>query len=170
MPEEAMAQWLDRLGLAQYASVFADNAVDFEVLPELTEADLEGLGMLLGHRKKLLKAITALSSDASPPPDASVEPARAPEPERANASGAAERRQVTVMFCDLVGSTELSGRLDPEDLREVMRSYQDTVAGAVTRYEGYVAKFLGDGVLAYFGWPQAHDDDAVRAAYLGTGV
>ncbi|MHC4910587.1 MAG: adenylate/guanylate cyclase domain-containing protein, partial [Planctomycetota bacterium] len=96
-----------------------------------------------------------------------MEPAWAPEPERTSAPGGAERRQVTVMFCDLVGSTELSGRLDPEDLREVMRSYQDTVAGAVTRYEGYVAKFLGDGVLAYFGWPQAHEDQAERAVRTG---
>jgi class 3 adenylate cyclase/predicted ATPase len=167
MPEDAIAQWLDQLGLIQYASVFADNAVDFEVLPELTEADLESLGMLLGHRKKLLKAIAGLSIDTDTPANAPGERPRVPKAERPGASAGAERRQVTVMFCDLVGSTELSGRLDPEDLREVMRHYQDAVAGAVTRYEGYVAKFLGDGVLAYFGWPQAHEDQAERAVRAG---
>jgi class 3 adenylate cyclase len=167
MTANTATHWLDGLGLGQYASVFTENAIDLEVLPELTEADLESLGVLLGHRKKILKAIAGLSIGAD---------GATARPEVSRTSGTqeppptvseAERRQLTVMFCDLVGSTALSQRLDPEDLREVMRRYQDAVTGAVTRYEGYVAKFLGDGVLAYFGWPQAHEDQAERAVRAG---
>jgi class 3 adenylate cyclase/predicted ATPase len=167
MTANTVTHWLDGLGLGQYASVFTENAIDLEILPELTEADLESLGVLLGHRKKILKAIAGLSTGASGAtgrPEVSQTPgAQEPSPTVSEA----ERRQLTVMFCDLVGSTQLSRRLDPEDLREVMRRYQDAVAGAVTRYEGYVAKFLGDGVLAYFGWPQAHEDQAERAVRTG---
>ncbi len=155
-------QWLEELGLSKYAELFTENDIDWEVLPDLEEGDLEKLGLSLGHRKKLLKAIAALPEDAGTV-DRWAEPAAASPPVHAEA----ERRQLTVMFCDLVGSTELSRRLDPEDLREVMRRYQDAVAGAVTRYEGYVAKFLGDGVLAYFGWPRAHEDQAQRAVRAG---
>lgn len=154
-------QWLEDLDLSRYAEAFQTNAVDMELLSDLDEADLEKLGVAaLGHRKKLLRAIEALrapplsdearSSDVTVPPHAD-----------------AERRQLTLMFCDLVGSTALSQQLDPEDLREVMRCYQDAVAGAVTRYQGHVAKFLGDGVLAYFGWPQAYEDQAERAIRAG---
>jgi class 3 adenylate cyclase/predicted ATPase len=167
MTADSVTHWLDDLGLGQYASVFTENAIDLEVLPELTEADLESLGVLLGHRKKILKAIAGL---AAGPDGATVPPEALPTAGPQGPSPAvseAERRQLTVMFCDLVGSTQLSRRLDPEDLREVMRSYQDAVAGAVTRYGGYVAKFLGDGVLAYFGWPQAHEDQAERAVRTG---
>ncbi len=132
-------QWLAELGLGQYAQVFAENEIDLEVLPELTDEDLRELALPMGPRKKILKAIAALDAEPSIAGDRteSVQPAQAAD---------AERRQLTVMFCDLVGSTELSARLDPEDLREVMRRYQDTVAGVVARFEGHVAKFLGDGV------------------------
>jgi class 3 adenylate cyclase/predicted ATPase len=155
-------QWLEGLGLSKYSGLFAENDIDWEILPDLEERDLEKLGLSLGHRKKLLKAISALSEDAGTL-DHLAKPTAASPPVHAEA----ERRQLTVMFCDLVGSTELSRRLDPEDLREVMRRYQDAVAGAITRYEGYVAKFLGDGVLAYFGWPQAYEDQAERAVRTG---
>ncbi len=155
-------QWLERLSLSKYSELFAENEVDLEVLPDLTEQDLKDLAIPLGHRKKLLKAIAALSEDADKVGHA-AEPTEASPPVYAEA----ERRQLTVMFCDLVGSTALSQRLDPEDLREVMRRYQDSVAGAVTRYGGHVAKYLGDGVLAYFGWPQAYEDQADRAVRTG---
>jgi class 3 adenylate cyclase/predicted ATPase len=153
-----IGQWLKELGLSKYAGLFANNELDFDVLSDLSEADFKDLGIPLGDRKRLLKAIASLSDRLA---EFSTPEAR-PAP-----SAEAERRQLTVMFCDLVGSTELSRRLDPEDLREVMRRYQDAAAGAVTRYEGYVAKFLGDGVLAYFGWPQAHEDQAERAVRAG---
>ena len=167
MTANAITHWLDGLGLSQYASVFTENAIDLEVLPELTEADLEILGVLLGHRKKILKAIADLSIEAGEAAARLEETETARAQELSPTLSEAERRQLTVMFCDLVGSTELSRRLDPEDLREVMRRYQDAVAGAITRYEGYVAKFLGDGVLAYFGWPQAHEDQAEQAVRAG---
>ena len=148
--------WLRDLGLDRYETTFRDNEIDWEVLPELSEADLEKLGLPLGPRKKLLKAIAALSAERS-----SASPAAGAE---------AERRQLTVLFCDLVGSTELSGRLDPEDLSEVMRAYQGCCAEVIGRFSGYVAKYLGDGVLAYFGYPQAHEDDAERAVRAGLGL
>ncbi|MCZ6811750.1 MAG: hypothetical protein O7D97_07060 [Planctomycetota bacterium] len=133
------------------------------MLSELSDDDLSQLGLSLGHRRKFLKAVAELTAGAQREAPTDVAEASPASPKRAEA----ERRQLTVMFCDLVGSTELSRRLDPEDLREVMRRYQDAVAGAVTGYEGYVAKFLGDGVLAYFGWPQAHEDQVERAVRAG---
>jgi class 3 adenylate cyclase len=152
--------WLRELGLERYEPAFRENEIDWEVLPELTEADLEKLGLLLGPRKKLLKATAelsgkpiALSPEAAPPP-------RPLRPE-------AERRQLTVLFCDLVDSTALSARLDPEQMREVIRAYQIGVGEVVRRWEGHIAKYMGDGVLAYFGWPQAHEDDAERAVRAG---
>jgi class 3 adenylate cyclase len=153
-----IGKWLEGLGLAKYAGLFAENEIDLDILADLTESDFKDLSIPLGDRKRLLRAIASLSDGSG---ESSV-PAPRPAP-----AVEAERRQLTVMFCDLVGSTELSRRLDPEDLREVMRRYQDAAAGAVTRYEGYVAKFLGDGVLAYFGWPQAHEDQAERAVRAG---
>jgi class 3 adenylate cyclase len=140
--------WLRSLGLEQYETLFRENDIDVEVLGELTDGDLEKIGVSLGHRKRLLKAVAAVSSTAltPPTPTMSIPPA----------ADAAERRQLTVMFCDLVGSTSLSARLDPEDMREVIRAYQDACSGAVARYDGFVAKFMGDGVLAYFGFPRAH--------------
>ena len=151
--------WLDEIGLAQYANAFAENAIDFEILPDVTEADLEKLGVALGHRKRILRAIAALSG--ARPADAA--PATAP----ALPQSEAERRQLTVLFCDLVGSTALAVKLDPEDMREVIRAFQDSCAAVVTQMGGHVARFMGDGLLVYFGYPQAHEDDAERAVRAG---
>ena len=159
--------WLRSLGLGKYEAVFRENEIDETVLPSLTAEDLKELGVAaLGHRRKLLDAIAALRTDAS---------GKAPSADVATASSApsvspedrAERRQVTVMFSDLVGSTALSARMDPEDLREVISAYQKCVAETVRRFGGFVAKYMGDGVLIYFGYPQAHEDDAERAVRAG---
>ena len=145
-----IAAWLHGLGLQQYEQAFRDNAIDDSVLPELTAEDLKDLGVsLVGHRRKLLAAIAALRSESGPEP-------------RAEARGVAdtsiaERRHLTVMFCDLVGSTALSARLDPEDLRGVITAYHRCCTELVERNGGFVAKYMGDGVLAYFGYPQAHE-------------
>ena len=147
--------WLRSLGLEQYETLFRENDIDVEVLLELTDGDLEKIGVSLGHRKRLLKAVAATAGPVISPP--------APDTPVPLAADAAERRQLTVMFCDLVGSTSLSARLDPEDMRDVIRAYQDACSGAVARYDGFVAKFMGDGVLAYFGFPRAHEEDAERA-------
>src|SRR4051794_15537394 len=158
--------WLRGLGLAQYEPAFRDSDVDAEVLPELAEADLEKIGVAsLGHRKRLLKAITALRADTVPPAVAAKEPVE--EQDGGRRAVGAERRQVTVLFCDLVRSTALSVRLDPEDLRALLGAYHARVAVAVEREGGFVAKYMGDGVLAYFGWPGAHEDDAERAIHSG---
>jgi class 3 adenylate cyclase len=151
-------EWLDGLGLAKYAEAFAENEIDFEVLGHLGENDLKELGLPLGPRKKLLAAIAELGV---------AEPEPLPVDTRARE---AERRQLTVMFCDLVGSTNLSERLDPEDLRKVLRAYQEACAEAVARFDGHVAKYIGDGLLVYFGYPQAHEDDARRAVSAGLGI
>jgi class 3 adenylate cyclase len=141
--------WLRGLGLERYAAAFRDNEIDWEALPKLTADDLKDLGVVLGsHRHKLLEASAALRGKT----DAAAG--------QASAGSAAERRQLTVMFCDLVGSTELSARLDPEDLREVIAAYHRAVADAVRGFDGFVAKYMGDGVLVYFGYPVAHEDDA----------
>src|SRR5512140_1823375 len=140
--------WLANLGLGQYDGVFRENEIEADLLPELTDADLEKLGLPLGPRKRILKAIASLRGADNAPATAGLE-RLAPE-------DAAERRQLTVMFCDLVGSTALSARLDPEDMRQVIRAYQDACSGAIARYDGFVAKFMGAGVLAYFGFPRAH--------------
>jgi class 3 adenylate cyclase/predicted ATPase len=153
--------WLGRLGLGQYAQRFADHEIDVSVLPHLTDQDLKDIGIPLGHRRKILVAISELTAaeQAAPAPSAAV---ILPKP-----ANVAERRQVTVMFADLVGSTELSARMDPEDLRDIISTYQKCVTGTVRRFGGFVAKYMGDGVLIYFGYPEAHEDDpdrAVRAA------
>ena len=158
--------WLRSLGLGKYEAAFRDNEIDESVLPNLTAEDLKELGVAaLGHRRKLLDAIAALRSDTTAP---------APTADPTTTSGApsvspedrAERRQVTVMFSDLVGSTALSARMDPEDLREVISAYQKGVAETVQRFGGFVAKYMGDGVLVYFGYPQAHEDDPETAAVV----
>ena len=167
-----LTNWLRGLGLEQYASAFHDNAIDAEVVRDLTADDLKDLGVnLVGHRRKLLAAIAALRSDPLSPgtPIASSEPVRSAQQAGVGA-GDAERRQLSVMFCDLVGSTELSLRLDPEDLREVISAYQRCVGETIGRFEGFVAKYMGDGVLVYFGYPHAHEDDAERAVRAGLGV
>jgi class 3 adenylate cyclase len=156
-----VADWLSGLGLGQYAPAFAANDIDDQVLPELTADDLIGLGVTsIGHRRRLLAAIAALRSEA-PRPVAETAPA---------VSSEAERRQLTVMFCDLVGSTRLSARYDPEDLRELIGAYHHCVAEMVGRYAGFVAKYMGDGVMVYFGYPEAHEDDPERAVRAGLTV
>jgi class 3 adenylate cyclase/predicted ATPase len=153
--------WLRSLGLERYEAVFRDNEIDADVLHDLTDNHLREMGVALGARLKLLKAIAALSPRAEP---ASRTSAVAPA---SLAVDAAERRQVTVMFSDLVGSTSLSVRMDPEDLREVISAYQKCVAETVHRFDGFVARYIGDGILVYFGYPQAHEDDAERAVRAG---
>jgi class 3 adenylate cyclase len=162
MPIE-ITDWLRNLGLEQYGPAFRDNAIDHRTLPKLTAEDLKDLGVtLVGHRRQLLDAIAALNAEIpttvpAPPRDATISPD-------------AERRQLTVMFCDLVGSTALSRRFDPEDLREVISAYQRAVTEVVTGLDGFVAKYMGDGVLVYFGYPRAHEDDAERAVRTGLHV
>jgi class 3 adenylate cyclase len=155
--------WLRSLGLGQYEAAFRDNEIDGEVLPKLTAEDLKDLGVaVVGHRRKIMSAIEALIAPSGAPAEAAKAPS--PTPFLAGAHpDVAERRQLTVMFCDLVGSTALSARLDPEDMREVIRAYQDACSGAIARYDGFIAKYMGDGVLAYFGYPEAHEHDAERA-------
>ena len=156
-----VADWLRRLGLGRYAAAFRDNEIDWEALPRLTAEDLSDLGVVLGgHRRRLLDAIAALA-------EGEASPATSPVPA---AASEAERRQLTVMFCDLVGSTPLSTRFDPEDLREIVGAYHRCVTDTVGRFGGFVAKYMGDGVLIYFGYPEAHEDDAERAIRSGLAV
>ena len=155
---QQVAEWLEKLGLGQYAQRFAENDISFSVLPDLTDQHLKEIGVLLGHRLQLLRAVAELTSGEKGVPKPAVASAGSDAPQ-----DTAERRQVTVMFSDLVGSTALSARMDPEDLREVIAAYQKAVAATVQRFGGFVAKYLGDGVLVYFGYPQAHEDDAERA-------
>jgi class 3 adenylate cyclase/predicted ATPase len=154
-----VAEWLRRLGLERYSVGFHDNEIDWEALPKLTAEDLKDLGVVLGtHRRKLLEAIPALQGDIGSIPKTMA------------TAATAERRQLTVMFCDLVGSTALSARLDPEDLREVIGAYHAAIAEVISRFDGFVAKYMGDVVLAYFGYPQAHEDDAERAVRAGLAL
>jgi hypothetical protein len=150
-----VASWLQQLGLSQYEPAFRDNEVDGDVLPDLTADDLIGLGVtLIGHRRKLLSAIAALAAEApsttpaevvAPIPEPVPVTTPTPVPPSASAPAQAERRQLTVMFCDLVGSTALSTGMDPEDLRDVIASYQSRCSAAIRRYDGFVAKYMGDG-------------------------
>jgi class 3 adenylate cyclase/predicted ATPase len=160
---QPIAEWLERLGLGQYAQRFAENSIDFSVLKHLTDQDLKDLGVLLGHRRKMQAAIAELPSATPVLPPTAAAPITRPE-------DAAERRQVTVMFCDLVDSTALSASIDPEDLREIIAAYQKCVAESVSRVDGFLAKYMGDGVLVYFGYPQAHEHDAERAVRLGLDI
>ncbi len=146
----ALSDWLDAHGLGALHAVLEAQQIDVDVLPDLTDDDLKGLGIALGQRRRLLRAI---AGTVAQPPPTDVQPA----------VDAAERRQLSVLFVDLVGSTALSTRRDPEEMRQIVRRYQNAVAGEVARFDGYVAKFMGDGVLAYFGWPKAHEDEAERA-------
>jgi class 3 adenylate cyclase/tetratricopeptide (TPR) repeat protein len=161
---QRIADWLERLGLGQYTQHFAENEIDVTVLRHLTDQDLREIGVSLGYRRKILAAIR---EDAGSPTPVTSEPVSHLEP---TSQASAERRQITVMFSDLVGSTALSARMDPEDLREVISAYQKCVAEAVRRFGGFVAKYLGDGVLVYFGYPEAHEDDAERAVRAGLEV
>ncbi len=173
-----IAEWLRKLGLEQYEPAFRANEIDARVLPSLTAEDLKDLGVnLVGHRRRLLDAIAALGSPLPNPPPQAGEGRVGAERERVGEGPAqgmvgadAERRQLTVMFCDLVGSTALSTRFDPEDLRDLIGTYHRAVAETVGRFDGFVAKYMGDGVLIYFGYPQAHEDDAERAVRAGLAV
>jgi class 3 adenylate cyclase len=162
---QQIADWLKKLGMSEYAERFAESDIDIDVLSELTDHDFDRLGVSLGHRRKMLRAIRELS--ASPIAASTERQASAPTVPDPAPRDTAERRQVTVMFSDLVGSTALSARMDPEDVREVISSYQKCVAATVQRFGGFVAKYMGDGVLVYFGYPQAHEDDAERAVRAG---
>ena len=154
-----IAEWLNRLGMAEYAARFAEERIEIDVLPELTDQDLERLRIPLGHRRRMLRAIRELTATPQATPAAS-QPAQ----------DHAERRQLTVMFCDLVGSTALSARLDPEDLRSIISAYHRCCSELVARNGGFVAKYMGDGVLAYFGYPQANEHDAERAVQAGLAL
>jgi len=149
--------WLNQLGLDKYLEVFEELEVDMEVMADLTEADLEKINIPLGPRKKLVKAIAALSASAE-------------SSTRNDTESGPERRQLTVMFCDLVGSTSLSERLDPEDLSEILNTYRRTCEKVINRYSGTTARYMGDGLLVYFGYPYAHEDDAERAVRAGLEI
>ena len=160
---DEVRQLLKSLGLVQYTDAFHENAIDRDLLAELTDDDLRTIGVsALGHRKRILRAILEMEDGLAGASSASLE--------RRDPTGDAERRQLTVMFCDLVGSTELAQRLDPEELRDINRAYQDAVTAAIERFGGYVARYMGDGVLAYFGYPEAHEDDAERAVRSALSV
>jgi class 3 adenylate cyclase/predicted ATPase len=160
-----ITDWLEKLGLGQYAQRFVENEITLSILPDLTDADLKELGVFaLGHRRLLLRAIAALDNVEKRTPTHTTAATAPVTPQQRDS---AERRQVTVMFSDLVGSTALSARMDPEDLREVISAYQNCIAETVQRFGGFVAKYMGDGVLVYFGYPQAHEDDAERAVRAG---
>ena len=156
-----IAEWLASIGLGEYAERFRENAIDLSVVRDLTEQDLKDLGVLLGHRRKMLRAIVELQGEVPRTPQVGAKPASADH---------AGRRQLTVMFCDLVGSSALSARLDLEDLRAVMGTYHRCIAEVVARNEGVIARYMGDGVLAYFGYPQAHEDDAEQATRAGLAL
>jgi class 3 adenylate cyclase len=156
---QEIGDWLEKLGMSEYAQRFAENGIGVAALHHLTDQDLKDMGVLLGHRRIMLAAIAELEGAVQSPPQPALTESKPQD--------TAERRQVTVMFSDLVGSTALSARMDPEDLREVISSYQKCVAGTVERFGGFVAKYMGDGVLVYFGYPQAHEDDADRAVRAG---
>ena len=150
---QQIAAWLDSIGLGEYAQRFIENDIDVSFLHHLTDQELNEVGISLGHRRMMLAAIAELASalvTSQPKPRAE-----------------AERRQLTVMFCDLVGSTALSARLDPEDMREIISAYHRCCAAQITKSGGFVARYMGDGILAYFGYPQAHEEDTERAVRLG---
>ena len=159
---QEVADWLGKLGMSEYADRFAENKIDVSVLRHLTDQDLKDIGVPLGHRRKMLAAIAEDIDSIQVPPQPALKPSKPQD--------TAERRQVTVMFSDLVGSTALSARMDPEDLREIISAYQKCVAETVQRFGGFVAKYMGDGVLVYFGYPQAHEDDAERAIRAGLAI
>jgi class 3 adenylate cyclase/tetratricopeptide (TPR) repeat protein len=158
---QQIADWLRKLGMSEYAERFAENDIEIDILPELTDHDLERLGLSLGHRRRILRAIRELGGRAPAAPQTAVSAAT---------HDSAERRQLTVMFCDLVGSTALSVKLDPEDLRGIIAGYHRCCTELVERNGGFVARYMGDGVLAYFGYPQAHEHDAERAVRAGLAL
>src|SRR5277367_1504622 len=165
---QQIADWLEKLGLGQYAPRFAENDINFAILSDLTDQDLKELGVSsLGHRRQLLRAIAELNSVENGAPNLAPTTAASVTPQPHDG---AERRQLTVMFVDLVGSTALSARLDPEDMREIVGAYHRSCAEQIAKAGGFVAKYMGDGVLAYFGYPQAHEHDAERAVLAGLAL
>ena len=160
-------EWLEDIGLGRYAELFIEHRIDFDVLADLTEPDLAQLGVSLGDRKRLMRAITRLTGGTGPPADVSAQPAAGSS---AGAGREAERRQLTVMFCDMVGSTALSARMDPEDLHELIRRYQGACAEVIGRFDGHIGHYVGDGILVYFGFPRAHEDDPRRAVQAGLEI
>ena len=172
---QQIADWLESLGMLEYAAAFVENRIDFAVLPELTDQDLKDLGVVLGDRRKILRAIAALGGAVvrarivPPPPDSTGAPT--PDPTAAvNAKAAGERRYLTVMFCDLVGSTSIAAQLDAEEWRDLVGSYLDAASAAVTGMGGHIAKKLGDGILALFGYPTAHENDGERASRAALAI
>jgi class 3 adenylate cyclase len=158
-----VGDWLRGLGLGQYEAAFRESEIEADVLAELTDQHLKDLGVSLGNRLRILRAIRDLSVAAPAPDEVAARPAQEP-------LDSAERRQLTVMFCDLVGSTALSARLDPEDMRAIIATYHKCCASLIERGGGFVAKYMGDGVLAYFGYPQSHEHDAERAVRAGLAI
>jgi class 3 adenylate cyclase/tetratricopeptide (TPR) repeat protein len=172
-----VSDWLNRLGMSEYAQRFAENRIDFSVLPELTDQDLEKMGVILGDRRKILRAIAALDRGSPAVPVAAPSPATAPVqptpldgPLAKPRAAAGERRYLTVMFCDLVGSTAISAQLDAEEWRDLVGAYLDAATAAVTEMGGHVAKKLGDGLMCLFGYPLAHENDAERAARAALSI
>lgn len=169
--DDRLSAWLESLELEVYRDVFQQNAITWDILPELNDDDLISLGVLLGHRKKLLRAISHLPNSRGDEHAKSPLPAPAPERHPAQSDrDRTERRQLTILFCDLVGSTSLACQLDPEDLQSTIRHFLDTSSEAIRRFDGYVAKYMGDGILAYFGYPSAYEHDAERAVHAGLAV
>jgi class 3 adenylate cyclase/predicted ATPase len=156
-------EWLARFGLSRLEATFRDNGIDLDVVASLSDDDLRELGLTIGDRKRVLAAVSASAAPATLPSATALQPASPPH-------ATAERRQLTVLFCDLAGSTALSARLDPEDMRDVIGAYQATCAAVIARHDGFVAKFMGDGLLAYFGYPRAHEDEAERAVRAGLDI
>src|SRR5258708_8340692 len=158
---KGIAEWLASIGLSEYAQRFADNAIDLSVIRDLTEQDLKDLGVPLGHWRRIRRAIAERDGVAGAPTETATEPALRDQP---------ERRHLTVMICDRVGSTALSARLDPEDMGAVIDAYHAACARITRTYDGFLAEFRGDGILAYFGYPLAHEDDAERTVRAGLDI
>ena len=171
---DALSTCLRELGLERYGAVFAENDIDFNALCLLTDADLVSLGVSLGHRRLLLKVVAELTATASPSPSPSqlaVPQAVVEKPsDQSDTTAEGERRQLTVLFCDMVGFTELANRVDPEVLQRIIRTYEDACAVCITRYDGYVFQRLGDGIVAFFGYPLAHEGEAERAIHAGLEI
>ena len=172
---QQIAEWLEKLGMSEYAQRFAENRIDFSVLPDLTDQDLKDLGIVLGDRRKMLRAIAALGSAptvtavSAAPGISTVLPPSVSAPV-SSVETVGERRYLTVMFCDLVGSTSIAGKLDAEDWRDLVGGYLDVASTAVTEMGGHVAKKLGDGLMSLFGYPVAHENDAERAARAALAI
>ena len=162
--ESGLKNWLEGIGLGHYGDLFARHRIDLDVVPDLTESDLAELGLPLGDRRRLQRAMMSLVPAGSASSSVGNGP-RAP-----SATVGAERRQLTVMFCDMVGSTSLSEQFDPEDVRDIIAAYRETCVSVLEYYEGFVARYIGDGILVYFGYPNAHEDDAERSVRAGLEI